>query len=188
MKIPILHLLFLFTTLSLKGQYGSITPHQMDSLTQVVATTKIDTAKHDALFWLGIATQFNNPYASENYFNEALRLARKIDHKDRILGDLVTLGFLYGNIGEPAKGIDLLLEAVQRIEGSKQHDDPSMAYAFLAYNYEAQGDFENAIDYARRSYLFYEKRLKDKSGIDNLDERGYPAGPMRMGQLFEKMG
>ncbi len=164
------------------GQYN-LSANQVDSLIKLLAKAKEDTLKQDLLFRLGVANEYSNPYKSDQYFNESLLLARKLNDKDRILGCLVTLGFLYTRTGEAAKAIDLLQEALLYVEEKKE--DASMALAFIASNYEAQDDLNNAIEYARKSLLIYEKRVMDKLPVD---ERGYPAGPMRMGQLFEKYG
>lgn len=63
--------------------------------------------------------------------------------------------------------------------------DPSMALAFIGINYQAQGDFKNALDYTRRSFLIFESGLKNKT--IPFDEIGYDAGPMKMGAIFEKL-
>ncbi len=182
MKILNTLLLFLVLSTLLKGQYN-IPKKQLDSLKHALTLAKADTNKSDLHFWIGFANQNSNINLAIYHFNEALRYARKADHKDRILGDLVSLGFLYGERGEPAKSTVLLLEALHYTQNTKS--DISMPLAFLANNYEAQGDLKNAIKYARRSFQIFEKRLKDKLPVD---PRGYPAGPMRMGQLFEKSG
>jgi two-component system, NtrC family, sensor kinase len=182
MKKKILVLICWLIGISVSGQYD-FRQHQIDSLTQLLATSEIDQVKIDALFWLGQLNQFDKPSKAEKYLNEGLELTRKIKSKEQIAGYLVSLGFFYGNIGQPAKGIELLHESLLFFE--ETNGDKSMTYAFLANNYEAQGDLDNALDFARKSYQIYENRL-----LENLpvDIRGYPAGPMRMGQLFGKVG
>jgi signal transduction histidine kinase len=164
------------------GQYN-FTQGQIDSLFQVLSSTKSDQTKIGTLFYLGLAHQYNDPKKSVHFFEESLRLSRKINDKDQVLGNLLTLGYLFSRIGEPSKSIVLLQEALIYAEAKK--DDSSMALAFLANDYEAQGDFKKAIDYAIKSYQVYEARRNAKLLID---PRGYPAGPMRLGQLYEKLG
>ncbi|MBP6825933.1 MAG: tetratricopeptide repeat protein [Saprospiraceae bacterium] len=142
----------------------------------------MDTVKYDLHMYIGIANQYVNPGRSVHELNEGLKIARKIDHKDRIMGALLTLGFMYSHIGEPVKSIEMHQEVLQYARETK--GDTTMALAFIGENYEAQGDLVNALNYSRRSFLGYEKAIKN--GV-LLDERGYPAGPMRMGQIFHKM-
>ena len=182
MKKTIFLLLFSFVGWSATGQY-SLPQHQIDSLTQLLAKATVDTVKYDLHMYLGIANQYVNPGRAVHELNEGLKIARKIDHKDRIMGALLTLGFMYSHIGEPVKSIEMHQEVLQYARETK--GDTTMALAFIGENYEAQGDLVNALDYSRRSFLGYEKAIKN--GV-HLDERGYPAGPMRMGQIFHKMG
>ncbi len=182
MKKMLLLLLCFLPAIMVRGQYG-LPQHQIDSLTELLAKATVDTVKYDLHMYLGIAYQYANPDRAVHELREGLKIARKIDHKDRIMGALLTLGFNYSHIGEPVKSIEMHQEALQYARETK--GDTTMPLAFIGENYEAQGDFVNALDYARRSYTGYEKGIKN--GVP-LDERGYPAGPMRMGQIFYKMG
>ncbi|WP_353484980.1 ATP-binding protein [Haliscomenobacter sp.] len=182
MKILNTLLLILLLSAALKGQYN-IPKKQLDSIKHALTLAKTDTNKVDLHFLIALANQNSNINLAIYHFNQALHYARKADHKDKILGCLLSLGFFYGERGEPAKSTVLLLEALHYTQNTNQ--DISMSLAFLANNYEVQGDLRNAIKYARRSYQVFEKRIKDKLPAD---QRGYPAGPMRMGQLFEKNG
>ena len=150
MKQLLLLFLLLLPGLWLSGQYTTVSAEAYDSLTQLIAKAKTDTARIDLLFTRGVANQFINTQKAYEDLNEALRLARKVNDKDRILGCLVTLGYGYSMTGEPVKSIYLLQEALRYTEDKK--DDTSMALAFLANNYEAQGDLQRALDYARQSY------------------------------------
>ena len=183
MKKLTLLFLFLIIRLSLIGQY-TISISQYDSLTRLLATAKEDTFKIDLLFKIAAANQFDNINKSVQDFQEALKLARKIDDKDRIMGCLITLGFTYGHTGEPVKAIEMFQEVLRYTE--QTNGDPSMALAFIGINYEAQGDLKNGLDYGRRAFLIFEERLKNKSLP--VDPRGYVAGPLRLGIIFEKMG
>ena len=181
MKKYLLLLLCILQTCSIFGQY-SISASQYDSMRQLLPKAKENAAKVDLLFNLAVGSQYSYTQAVR-YYNEALQLARKLDDKQKILGCLVSIGLFYADKGEPVKSIVLLQEALLYAEELKE--DPSMSLAFIANGYEAQGDLKNAMDYTRKAFLIYENRLKNKLPAD---PRGYPAGPMRMGQLYEKMG
>jgi signal transduction histidine kinase len=182
MKNNILILLFSFMSGQLSGQY-SLPPHQLDSLSRSLADATADTNKFDLLMQLAAAHRDVNPNKSVQQYNEAIEIARRIDDKPRLMGCLVSVGFFYASIGEPVKAIEVNQEVLRYTE--EMQDDTSMPLAFIANAHEAQGDLDNALAYARRSYWVYEKRVRDKLSVD---ERGYPAGPMRLGQLLEKMG
>ncbi|MBK7939372.1 MAG: two-component sensor histidine kinase [Lewinellaceae bacterium] len=182
MKKTILLLVCSLLGLSMSGQYG-LSQHQIDSLTQLLAKATADTVKYDLHMYLGIGYQYVNPDRAVHELRESLKIARKIDHKDRIMGALLTLGFTYSHIGEPVKSIEMHQEVLQYMRETK--GDTTMALAFISENYEAQGDLANALDYSCRSFSGYEKAIQN--GV-LLDERGYPAGPMRLGQIFHKMG
>ncbi|MBK7939375.1 MAG: hypothetical protein IPJ82_20835 [Lewinellaceae bacterium] len=168
--------------LSAFGQYN-LPAHQLDSLTHLLENATADTNKYALLMQLGAANHDVHPNKSVQQYSEALKIARAIGDKSRIMGCLVSIGFLYASIGEPVKAIEMNQEVLRYTE--EMNEDTSMPLAFIANAYEAQGDLAQAITYARRSYWVYEKRVKD--GLP-CDERGYPAGPMRLGQLLEKMG
>ena len=166
---------------SLNAQ-NTISASQLDSLNKLLEKpTLADTTKCDVLFQIGAANQFVDPYKAVHFLSEALALSRKTKDKKRILGNLVTLGYLFASIGESARSIDMLQESLHYTEDL--HEDTSLALASIANGYEAQGDLTNAINYSRIAYLQFEKRRNDKLEID---ERGYAEGPMRLGQLFEK--
>ena len=173
---------FMLASISLTGQY--ILPTiQLDSLTQLLAKADKDSLKHDLHFELGKAYQFVYPNKAVIHLTESITLARKMGDKKRLWSDLVTLGFLYSSTGEPAKSMVLLQEALHLSEAV--NEGANMPLAFIANNYEAQGDFNNALEYAKRAYQIYGERYK--LGL-KVDERGYVTTPMRLGQLFEKTG
>ncbi len=181
MKNLVLLFFFLINSLSLNGQYGNFTAHQIDSLTQLFAQMESDTAIIDHHHRLARLT-YKDLNLAEYHFNEALRLAKKIDDKPRIILGLLSFGYHYTRIGELTKSINLEQEALRLTEEMK--GDISMALTFLAMNYEAQGDYVSAIDYTRRGFLISEKRLKNKLP----DQTNYTGAAMRMGQIFEKLG
>ncbi|MDZ7607465.1 MAG: hypothetical protein U5K79_18180 [Cyclobacteriaceae bacterium] len=181
MKKLIFLLLASFLGLPLMGQF-TLKPNQLDSLVQLLVDAKEDTVKYELYMQLGTAYSFANPYNASQNFGEALKLARKIGNKSRITYCLLTISYFYSQTGEPAKSIEMAQEGLRYLE--ETNNDTSMPLAFIGENYEAQGDLTNALDYTRKAFKVYEKGLRNKIP---LDERGYPAGPMRLGILFEKM-
>ena len=168
--------------LSVAAQYNP-TPNTIDSLIQLVTNTKDDSTKFELFMQLGLAYGSVNVDKSVQHFNESYKLAKLFKDKNRTMSFLLTLGYTYSQIGQSAKAIEMLQEALHYTEETKT--DPSMALAFLGINYEAQGDLKNALDYTRKSFLIFESGLKNKT--IPFDEIGYDAGPMKMGAIFEKL-
>ena len=182
MKKIILLFITAIGSLLVAGQYKP-TANYIDSLTQVLEKTTADTAKYDVLMQLGMANQYVNAnQAVHNYF-DALKLSRQLNDKQRIMNCLTVFGFYNGTIGEPAKAIEMLQEVLHYAEETK--GDISMPLAFISMNYEARGDLANAKIYHQRALQFSEEQFKNKT--PNFDRRGYVAGPMRMGMIYEKM-
>ena len=182
MKKIILLFITAIGSLLVAGQYNPTANH-IDSLTQLLEKTTADTAKYDVLMQLGLANQsVNANQAVHNYF-DALKLSRQLNDKPRIMNCLLTFAFFNSTIGEPAKAIEMLQEVLHYAEETK--GDISMPLAFISMNYEAQGDLANAKIYHQRALRFSEEQYKNKT--PNFDRRGYVAGPMRMGIIYEKM-
>ncbi len=181
MKNTVLLLCLLVGTTAL-GQYN-VSDKYLDSLKQALAKNPVDTVKFELNMLMGIGNQFVHPNEAVYRFNEAIKIATKLNDRPKMMGAYITLAYLYGHIGEPAKALEINQEVLRFVE--KIGDDTSMALAFISENYEAQGDLSNALKYASKSFAVFEKRRKDKLLVD---ERGYPAGPLKMGNLFEKIG
>ncbi len=182
MKKSFLFLFFFIWSLSSISQYNP-TPHTIDSLTQLLSNTKDDSTKYELFYQLGLANASVNVNKSTQHFNDALETAKQLKDKERMMNVLIALSFTYSGIGESAKAIEMLQQVLRYKEETKS--DPSMALAFISQNYEAQGDYTNAISYARKSFFTYEQGVKDKTLP--FDPVGDIAGPMKMGIIFEKM-
>jgi two-component system, NtrC family, sensor kinase len=182
MKKSILLFITAISSLLVPGQYNPTANH-IDSLTQALEKTNADTAKFDLLLQLGMANQSVNPNKAVHNYMEALKLAKKLNDKPRTINCLITFAFFNSTIGEPAKAIEMLQQVLHYAEETK--GDISMPLAFISMNYEAQGDLANAKLYHQRALQFSEQQYKNK--VPNFDRRGYVAGPMRMGIIFEKM-
>jgi hypothetical protein len=98
--------------MALFAQY-SIQPEHYDSLTQELKQAKTDTARHDLLFQRGFANEFVDTKQAQADFRAALRISRAIGDEDRVLADLLTLGYKYSLTGEPIKAIHLLQDVTK---------------------------------------------------------------------------
>ena len=181
MKILPLFLLYFIISLSVTGQYNTTTNH-IDSLLQALAKTTVDTVKYELRFQLGLANQSVNPNKAVHHFQESLKIAKALDDLKRIKSCLLSLSFLYKDIGETPKSIEILQEVLHYSEKDKG-SDYAMALAFIGENYKVQGDLVNSLNYTRRAYLLSEDNLKNKT--KKFDKAGYVAGPLKMGEIFE---
>ncbi len=182
MKSIYRYIFFLIHT-SLFGQFNP-TPHYIDSLKALLSVAKADTARINLLNLLGAANQYEHVDESLRYFTEAVEVAEKLDIDSQI-GTFLQAAFFYQKIGENPKSIDLLQQVIQKCEQS-QIEIHGMAEAFIGMNYQAQGDFEKALHYARLSFLKLESISEKTHTL--VDERGYMAGSRELALCFEKLG
>ena len=180
-SIPIL--IFFFINVPLFGQYNP-TPHYIDSLKALLSVAKADTARIDLLNLLGAANQYEHIDESMRYFTEAIEVAERLDIDSQI-GTFLQAAFFYQKIGENPKSIDLLQQVIQKCE-QRQIEIHGMAEAFIGMSYQAQGDFEKALYYARLAFLKLESVSEKTHTI--VDERGYMAGGRELALCFEKLG
>ena len=182
MKLGCIYYVSLFISVSAFGQFA-LPKHQYDSLTQLLTTNPHDTIKFELYMQLGIANSQVNPDKAVLEYHNALKVAQKMNDTPRIMGCLTTLAFLYSHTGQSPKSIEMLLQVLRFAE--ERNEDTSMALAFIGINYEAQGDYKNALHYTRRANTVYEELRKNKK--IQIDERGYVAGPHQLGVIYEKI-
>jgi signal transduction histidine kinase len=182
MKKWVVSILLTISFLVASGQYNP-EEYNIDSLNNVLRQTRIDSIKYFTHIQLGLAYQPVNADSAVFHFSHALKLAKLLQSVDKEMNCNIILGLFYSQIGQSLNAINLLHKVLRYAE--ETNTDPTMALAFLSYNYEAIGDMQNALEYQRRSFLMYEQMYKSK--YPGLDQRGYVAGPMRAGIVFEKM-
>ena len=182
MKSIYIPLFFLIHT-SLFGQYNP-TPNHIDSLKALLSIAKADTTRMDLLNLLGAANQYEHVDEAIRYFNESVELSEKLDVNHQ-LGTLIMVAFFYQQIGENPKSIELLQQAIQISEQNKI-EIHGIGEALIGMNYQAQGDFDKALHYARLAFLLLGS-ISEKTNT-NVDERGYMAGPRELALCFEKLG
>ena len=167
MKKAILLLFCGYILISASAQ-NNLPASQIDSLKRLLTTEKIDSNLFELHMQLGIAHQFVNPHYAIQELSEGVKFARKMKDKQRMFGSLVTLGYAYTTIGEYVKSLEANLEALRLAE--ELDGAVGMALAFIGENHEALGDFKNALDYQRMSFIDYEKNMKKKR--TDMDPRG----------------
>jgi two-component system, NtrC family, sensor kinase len=148
---------------------------QIDSLKQLLDHhPKQDTVRIDLLYKLSESYRAVEPYQSVSYLREALAIARKIKHQQHEFGVGITLVYLYMEIGESVKSIEVAQSLLNLpfIEGVQR----DMALAFISFNYKAQGDLDKALDYALQANRVVHK--------ENL--QGIVGGPWNLGDIYYK--
>ena len=165
--------------------------HIADSLEKLLPRAKDDSTRIQLYGQLGLIYQSVDANKAIQNLKEAYKLAKLHKYTREMTFAIASLAYFYSQTGESAKTIEMCQETLRTIEETK--GDPSMVLSFMGMGYEAQGDLKNAIEYARRSYLIFEERIKEplaahlKDPTVPFDNTGYVAAPTRMGILFEKM-
>jgi two-component system NtrC family sensor kinase len=183
MNVLRIFIILFFVNLPCHGQYNP-TIYTIDSLIQLLGKTSgngQDSTRYELLFQLGLANQSVNPDKTVFYFNECLKVAKRIGDKKRIVNCLLSLSFAYSDIGESPKSIEMLHEVLHVAEHLKG-DSYAMALAFLGKNYADQGEYVNALYYTRSAFLMAEEKLKDTT--EPFDGIAYIAGPLKLGEIL----
>jgi tetratricopeptide (TPR) repeat protein len=154
---------------------------ERDSLLVLLDTLKNDTQRIDALSLICQSYRSINPAQSLKYMHEANDLAKKINHKQRIFGTMISLGYAYGTYGESVKSIQILQEATKL---ATKGNGLAIANTFIGRAFLNQNDFENALKYIKLGYDYY--REEWKNGTPTVD--GYAGGNMSMGEVYLSMG
>ncbi len=174
---------FLCINVALTGQFNPKFQY-IDSLKSLLSKAKVDTIRLDLLNQLGDATQYENVGESMKYFNEAVELSKRLG-VPRQIGTLLSASFFYKNIGENPRSIELLQEVARKAK-EVNIDIHGMTEAFIGMNYQALGDYTQALYFARKAYWELENLSIKTNTI--IDERGYMAGPRELALCFEKLG
>ncbi|HEX6847341.1 MAG TPA: ATP-binding protein [Chitinophagaceae bacterium] len=145
-----LNILFLFTTLHLHSQMTV----NRDSLRQVIATTKEDTSKINALWNLGFSYAFVHQDSAIQYASEGLELSKKISYVSGEALNSMVLGMamtLQGNYTSALQYGFSFLTLAKKLRDSLLI---MRANTTLEICYREQEDFAEALKYAFRAEAF----------------------------------
>jgi tetratricopeptide (TPR) repeat protein len=119
----------------------------IDSLKRLLQTEKQDSARSILFQWLSYEYSFAKPDSAMLLARQGLELAKKIDFdKGEIIG-LGSIGNLYSEMGDDAKALEILLQALKKSEDSKE-ENSARVLAFISSVYDKQGDVKKSLEYS----------------------------------------
>lgn len=134
-------LLLIANNTAIKAQYVS-----PDSLRKIIATSKEDTVKIDAMNWLSFRHLQNN-YTNDScqyWADKAFSLSKEINYKSGIGFAFINFGNIATTNDEDDKVNDFYQKAIRAMENGGNKGYLGVAYSNLALNYANNGNYEEA--------------------------------------------
>ncbi len=136
-----------------------------DSLNQLLATEKEDTAQVMLLYQLSRAYSTSKPDTALLLAQQGLELSQKIHFKKGEFSCLRTTGNIFVNTGNYPKALEIYLQVLRIAEELKDDVSIGTALSNLSDVYFYEGDIKRSVDYSQRGISIY-KKLKDSSGLN----------------------
>lgn len=119
----------------------------IDSLKRLLQTEKQDSTRSILFQWLSYEYDYTKPDSAMLLARQGLELAKKIDFdRGEIIG-LGSMGNLYSVMGDDAKALEILLQALKKSEDSKEKNS-ARVLAFISSVYDKQGDMKKSLEYS----------------------------------------
>lgn len=138
----------------------------VDSLRQLLATTKEDTIKVNLLNQLSWNFIETKPDSNLFYGNQALELSRKIHYTEGEIFALVNTSSGFTLSGNYAKALENSLEALKKSEAINKEQLLANSYFNISLVYSVQEDHRTSIPYGLKALEVY-KKLQDSLNIAN---------------------
>lgn len=158
-KIPATLLLILVCCFSTQESRA-----QADSLIKLLSGKLSDTARVNRLNEISYAYRNSKPETAQDYADQAIRLAEKINYPKGLSTGYMNYGVAVGRNGDYVKEISWYDKALPIALELK--DDALLAkiYGNLGTSYYYMGSYKNAVDYNLKSMRLYDK-VGDKFGM-----------------------
>jgi tetratricopeptide (TPR) repeat protein len=121
--------------------------HTIDSLKHLLQTERQDSTRSILFQWLSFEYVYTKPDSAMLLARQGLELANKIDFEKGEISALGSIGNLYSVMGDDAKGLEILLQALKKSEDSRGKKS-ARVLAFIASVYEKQGDIKKSLEYS----------------------------------------
>jgi len=138
----------------------------IDSLKMVVAVSKEDTIKIDALIALGNEYRYVQPDTALYYFNEALEISDRINALKFKAHCLRSRGIMIESQGFYDKAMAEYFKALEVFEDLGNQSGIASCYSDIAIIHYMQESYELCGEYLTKSFEI-KKELGDKEGISN---------------------
>jgi len=120
--------------------------HVIDSLKHLLQTEKQDSTRSNLFQKLSFEYAFTKPDSAMLLAHQGLELARKIKYDNGEVGGLGSIGIMYSVMGDDAKALEILLQALKKSEDSREKANPRVL-AFISSVYGRQGDVKKSLEY-----------------------------------------
>ena len=193
MKISLKYLFFFVTILwAMPSLAQKNVIQECDSLMRLLPLAKHDTVKIRLLDQIATTWNSRNPAKARQYFDQAIAITKQSNNSKLLIGLMIGKGNSYSTTGESAKAIQILQEAIRLADPTKDKYAIPYAQEFIGLAYQSQGDFDNAVIYAKLCYNFCEDEFKKKGnnhdGGPNSVMEGIIGSNMTLGSIYIDLG
>ncbi|HLG33512.1 MAG TPA: tetratricopeptide repeat protein [Bacteroidia bacterium] len=157
-------LLLVFSTACLQLCSAQNPQHKIDSLLQVLSTSKEDTGKVNTLNALGMALSNSNPDTSIMLANQALSLSEKAASKKHIADSYHVIALANSVKGNYPSSLENNFKALSLREELADKSGIAKSLGNIGLVYSDQGDYPKALDYYFKA-LKMDEELGNKNGI-----------------------
>ncbi len=165
MRKIVLILVILFTSI-ISAQ------NKIDSLLQVLATEKVDTAKVRVYTHLGDLYNRSVPDTAIYYYKKGLQISETIDDKRYTAENLLKIGSSYEDKGDFKKAQTYLQKALNEYVKLKDQQGKANVFYAIAIVYKSQTDYDKAIEFYKKSLNINEKLGNEIHKAYNLEGIG----------------
>ena len=161
--------------------YSQALSMSMDSLRQIIRTTKIDTTRINAINWLSFQFYFRNIYDSSMYFaKEALKQSETINYKEGVaFADVNFCTYYFEFKKNFPKAFDYIFQALKIYKESRNVYFEAICNYSIGLMYFVQSNSPEALNYLYKS-------LKQFEAIGEIQIRG--ANLEIIGSIQQSMG
>ncbi len=137
---------------------------KVDSLKQIIVTTKHDTTSIKTYLNIGYIYKYVIPDTALYFYNKALKLSQKVSNKKFESKSLNYIGIFHQYMGNYSKAIKYYLKSLKICEELDDKKEMANCYYNIGIIHTKQGNFEKAIEYYLGS-IKIRKEIGDRNGI-----------------------
>ena len=135
----------------------------VDSLESVVASTKVDTIKINALNELSVQLRTNDPALGLQYAEKALKISITINHKKLQASSLNNIGVIHELQGDLTDAMNYYVKSLTISREIKDQVGIAKSLNNIGIVYKKENDHESAIKHYKESLAIH-KKLNNKKG------------------------
>jgi tetratricopeptide (TPR) repeat protein len=125
--------------------------NKVDSLLQVLAAAKNDTARVLAMHDVAYNYLYSNTDSSAWYAQQAMTLSKKINYERGVIRSMNDIGNALNGTGSYSTALEIFLEVLERSEKLQDEKLKGVSFNNIGEVYKSQGDYREAISYGLRS-------------------------------------